>query len=168
MFGTFFVACNDDDKLPTKIEDAFRAKYPNATNVYHKRDKHYYYFVFEQTDPKLFKNYTQYEAYFDRPSGSWLMTDTDIKKSDLPTAVLDSFNTTKYATGGWTIRNIFWVSQPKAPTEAYMIRVVYNNTVAALLYDPEGKLEKEQATTYYYYIYPWLYNWGYGGWGWWY
>ena len=38
LFGTFFVACNDDDKLPTKIEDAFRAKYPNATNVYHKRD----------------------------------------------------------------------------------------------------------------------------------
>lgn len=163
LFGTMFVACDDSDDLPDNVKNAFFAKYPDATNVEYAKDGDYYYFYF--TNPPLFEEYTQYEAYFNKNSAAWLSTDTKIQKLDLPDAVTTAFDKSQYATG-WTMRSIFWMSDPTYQ-ESYLIRMVSNTsvttTVADLHYKPDGTLISTQEITY---LYPWLYNWGWG-WNWW-
>ena len=88
-------ACSDDDdapathtKVPAKVEQAFKAKYPQVTDVQWDHVKEYHVARFNA--PKARAAYNTNAWFTDE--GAFCQTDEDIAFSALPVAVQESFN----------------------------------------------------------------------------
>lgn len=71
---------------PTKVTDAFQAKFNGATKVSWDQEEA------TEWEAEFHMNGKEMTASFD-PSGKWLETETEISKSDLPEAVKSTLDT---------------------------------------------------------------------------
>lgn len=79
-------AANFKTKVPQAVLDAFKAKYPTATDVeWEKEGENEYEAEFEIGK-------SEYEASF-TATGQWLETEQEVGVEDLPAAVYTAFNT---------------------------------------------------------------------------
>ena len=76
-------------KIPSEVTEAFKEKYPNATNVEWRDKLSNFSAIFESDN-------VQYEARFNS-KGEWQLTENEIEESDLPEVVKEGFDKSKYA-----------------------------------------------------------------------
>ena len=124
-------------KIPSEVTDALKAKYPSAEKVEWK-DK----LTFFQAD-FINEGYST-SADFDS-KGSWLETDKEIAFANLPTAVKDGFQKTKY-TSEWKTGTVIEIQKPSEALQ-YRIFIQKSGVQKKFLYfDKAGKLLREAIT----------------------
>lgn len=129
---TFYSCSEEDDKeLPSSVEKAFYAKYPDATNVRWEKTKQYYEFEF-------YNGQYPSDAYFTY-SGVWEYTETEIPYSVLPKAVSDAFQSSDWANWNYDAGDILQIDQ--AQGTLYLLDLYYGDEEIELLYSPDGKLK---------------------------
>ncbi len=76
---------DDSSEIPKAVMEAFKAKFPDVTDVEWEVESDKYEVEF-MMDSK------EYEAEFDK-EGNWLSTENEISKSEIPEQVINSINT---------------------------------------------------------------------------
>lgn len=122
--------------VPATVTEAFKTKYPGASNVEWK-DK-LSGFVAEFDD-----NGGHYEARFNNKA-VWQYTEQVIAESALPDPVKDGFNKSKWAE--WKIDNVTKIELPGDKVQ-YRLHVVKSDLQKKnLLFNSEGRLLKDNIT----------------------
>lgn len=124
-------------KLPAEVTEAFRQKYPTATNVEWRDRLSGFTAVFDL-------NNVHYEAKFTN-KGFWQSTENKIPEAELPDAVKDGFEKSKYAEE-WTIKNAFKIALREDKTQ-YRVEIEKNDIQKKhLFFDPSGRLLRDNIT----------------------
>jgi Putative beta-lactamase-inhibitor-like, PepSY-like len=123
-------------KIPSEVTEAFKAKYPTATNVSWK-DK---VTVFE-ADFKLGDD--NYEARFNN-KGEWQQSEKNITESDLPSSVTEGLGKSKYT--DWEIKSVDKLMLKDETTQYRLL--VKRGTLEKkyLFFDADGKLLRDTLT----------------------
>ena len=123
-------------KIPSEVTEAFKDKYPNATNVEWRDKLSSFSAVFESDD-------IQYEARFNS-KGEWQLTENEIEESDLPEAVKEGFDKSKYA--DWEIGKVHKIELADGSLQ-YRVESIKNDVRKKNLYfNSEGRLIKDRIT----------------------
>ena len=131
MLGFMFsLAAIAQLKVPTAVKNAFRAKFPNATNVKWGKENAKEY----EADFKL--NNIVTSANFDG-KGNWTETETEIAANALPDAVTTAIKN-KYP--GSVITKGDKIEKPSKTL--YEADVKVNKKIMEVLLTPEGKFTK--------------------------
>lgn len=132
-----FASCDkDDNHTPNAtITNAFKAKYPNAGKTEWEMKKNYHVAEFRQ-------NGMEVEAWFDS-NGEWLMTETDIKFTNLPEAIQNSYNAGEYK-NGWRVEDVDKIEKTGMAT-VFIIEVEKGEQEMDLYYAEDGTLIKAVA-----------------------
>ena len=136
----FVVSCNTDNPyLPDNpdIVTAFNNLYPNAEDVYWSKKGSYYV-----ADCRV--DGSELDVWFNNNAG-WVMTEENIFRSQLPSAVETTFSDGKYS--NWVMDNITLITLPKAPNTLYLLEVQSGDKEMALFYTEEGVLTLEKDIT---------------------
>ena len=124
-------------KIPATVTDAFKAKYPSATGVEWKDRLTGFIAAFDQ-------NGVHYEARFSNKA-EWQSTENEITKDDLPAAVNDGFQKSKYA-DDWKMNEAYKIAIPGDKIQ-YLVHIQKGNIQKKiLLFNSEGRLLKEGIT----------------------
>lgn len=123
-------------KIPAVVTDAFKYKYRNAESVEWK-DKLSHYLV------SFLLNGDKYESSF-KNDGTWVYSQKQITKDDLPQAVEDGLDKSKYAE--WDLDSFYQLIYPDDHVE-YRI-VVYKSDLNKrdLTFTDKGRLLKDKLT----------------------
>lgn len=121
-----FVSCDDRDdhhKAPNQqIENAFNQQFPNAMNVDWYRSDPYSVAIFYLPQNAGEYHTGEYEAWY-KSDGTCVLVEMDIENfSNLPTAVQNGYNNSKYKTQGWTIEDMTLLYRPNIEP-GYLIEV---------------------------------------------
>lgn len=123
-------------KIPSEVTEAFRQKYPGATNVEWHDKVSNFSVVFESENE-------YYEARFNT-KGEWQHTENEIEESDLPGEVKDGYDKSKFA--GWEIRKIHKIELSDGAFQ-YRIEAIKSDVRKKNLYfSSEGRLLKDRIT----------------------
>jgi hypothetical protein len=123
-------------KIPAEVTEAFKQKYPSATNVEWRDKLSTFSAIFEADN-------IQYEARFNS-KGEWQLTENEIEESDLPDVVKDSYDKSKYA--DWEIGAIHKIDLADGSTQ-YRIETIKNDVRKKnLVFNSEGRLLKDRIT----------------------
>lgn len=123
-------------KIPAAVTEAFKEKYPSATNVEWIDKISVFMAKFEQKNISL-------EARFNS-KGDWQSTEQRIASEDLPDAIGDSYAKTKFAE--WEIGAVHKISLPGNVVQ-YRIQAMKNDIQKRnLLFNSEGRLLKDNIT----------------------
>ena len=123
-------------KIPSEVTEAFKQKYPTATNVEWRDKLSNFSAVFESDN-------VQYEARFNS-KGEWQLTENEIEESDLPEVVKDGFDKSKYA--DWEIGKIHKIELSDGSFQ-YRIEAVKSDVRKKnLSFNSEGRLIKDRIT----------------------
>jgi hypothetical protein len=123
-------------KIPAGVTESFKQKYSTATNVEWKDRITSYVATFEQDGKK-------HDAYFD-DDGTWKQTETEIDQSELPAAVNDGFQKSKYT--DWSIDKVERIEKPDSSIE-YRIHIKKGDIRKKnLTFNSEGRLLKDKIT----------------------
>jgi len=123
-------------KIPSEVTEAFKQKYPGATNVEWRDKLSTFSAVFESEN-------SHYEARFNS-KGEWQLTENEIEEADLPMDVKDSYDKSKY--GDWEIGTIHKIELADGSFQ-YRIEVIKNDIRKKNLYfSDEGRLLKDRIT----------------------
>ena len=123
-------------KIPSEVTEAFKQKYPEATNV-EWRDKLSNFSAIFESDNQ------HYQARFNS-KGEWQLTEYEIEESDLPEEVKDGFDKSKYA--DWEIGTIYKIELSDGSSQ-YRIETIKNDVRKKNLYfNSEGRLVKDKIT----------------------
>lgn len=123
-------------KIPAEVTEAFKQKYPEATNVEWRDKLSNFSAVFESDN-------VQYEARFNS-KGEWQLTENEIDESDLPEAVRDGYDKSKYAE--WEIGKVHKIELSDGSFQ-YRVEAVKNDVRKKNLYfNSEGRLVKDRIT----------------------
>jgi len=117
--------------VPEKVRSAFESRYPD-TYVYeweYKRKSGFYEAEF------MYKG-IRHEACF-TDEGVWIATEKELKKSDLPEAVLNALEKSAY--GDWKVDEVTMHESEKIPV-VYEIEVKKGKRELDLYFFPDGKL----------------------------
>jgi uncharacterized protein YgiM (DUF1202 family) len=134
LFGS--VATAQIRKIPATVTDAFKEKYPSAASV-EWRDK---LSVFSAVFVEDGKNY---EATYNS-KGEWLHTENEITSDDLPSAVEEGWEKSKYA--DWTVEKVHKIMLPNDNIQ-YRIQVGKTDIQKKnLLFNSKGRLLKDKIT----------------------
>jgi Protein of unknown function (DUF2874). len=124
-------------KLPAAVTEAFRTKYPMALNV-EWRDRLSGFTASFDLDS------VHYEAKFNN-KGLWQSTENKITEDELPDAVKDGFEKSKYSSD-WTIDEVYKMQIPGEKIQ-YRLQVEKNDIQKKnLLYSSEGRLISDKIT----------------------
>ena len=123
-------------KIPAEVTEAFKQKYPAATNVEWRDKLSNFSAVFESDNE-------QYEARFNS-KGEWQLTENEIEESDLPEAVKDGFDKSKYA--DWEIGKIHKIELPDGSFRYRVEAVKSDVRKKNLSFNSEGRLIKDRIT----------------------
>jgi hypothetical protein len=124
-------------KLPAEVTEAFRQKYPMAKNVEWRDRLSGFTAVFDLDS-------AHYEAKFTN-KGFWQSTENKIKEADIPAAVKDGFQKSKYAEE-WTIKNSYKIVLREDKTQ-YRLEIGKNDIQKKhLFFDPNGRLLRDNIT----------------------
>ncbi len=135
---SFFVACHDDDHedkeyAPGKsVVAAFEAKFPNAVAASWEKKGEYEKVEFRQ-------NGQEADAWFDQ-AGQWMMTETDILFTNLPTEVKEGFNESMY--NSWKVDNADVWERLNMPT-VYRLEIEKGNEEMVVYFNGKGELVRE-------------------------
>jgi Protein of unknown function (DUF2874). len=130
-----FTSCSDDDYSPDAIYwEALNVKYPNARveewdrkGTYRVADCYY-----ENKD---------LDVWFDQ-AAKWVMTETELWKSDLPEAVINALNGSKYS--AWRVDDVDMLEYALNAKILYIIEVEQGKTEIDLYFSPDGALVNEK------------------------
>lgn len=123
-------------KIPGSVTESFKTKYSTASNVEWKDRLSSFVATFEQDGKK-------HEAYFD-DDGSWKHTDIQIEEGELPPAVKDGFEKSKYT--DWSIDRIEKIEKNDDNVE-YRLHIKKGDIRKKnLLFNTEGRLLKDKVT----------------------
>lgn len=134
-------ACSNTDNpyLPDNpdIVTAFNNLYPNAQDVDWSKKGVYYVANCRVSGNEL-------DVWFNDNAG-WVMTEEDIFRTELPSAVETSFEDGKYSS--WVMDNVTLLTFPKSPSTVYLLEVQSGDKEMALFYTPDGTLSLEKSIT---------------------
>ena len=134
VFAFSFGACSNTDNpfLPDNpdIVTTFNNMYPNAQDVDWSKKGVYYV-----ADCRVSGN--EIDVWFNN-NAAWGMTEDDIFRSQLPSAVETSFENGKY--GNWVLDDITELTFPGTQSTIYLLEVQNGNKDMDLLYTPTGAL----------------------------
>lgn len=123
-------------KIPSAVTESFKSKYASATNVEWKDRVTSFSAVYELDGKK-------HEAYFD-DDGSWKHTETQIEETELPAAVNDGFQKSKYSE--WNIERVERIEKNDNTTN-YRIQVKKGDIRKKnLTFTADGRLRKDKIT----------------------
>lgn len=123
-------------KIPAEVTNAFQEKYPNAASV-EWRDKLSSFTATFQLDS------TTYIAQFNS-KGEWESTEESIDESELPEAVTNGFDKSKYTE--WNIGQVTRIEMPNDEVQ-YRIEVAKGDIKKRnLYYNSEGRMLKDKLT----------------------
>ena len=123
-------------KIPSEVTEAFKQKYPDATNVEWRDKLSNFSAIFESENQ-------HYQARFNS-KGEWQLTEYEIEESDLPEEVKDGFDKSKYA--DWEIGTIYKIELSDGSFQ-YRIETIKNDVRKKNLYfNSEGRLVKDKIT----------------------
>lgn len=120
-------------KIPSSVTEAFKNKYSGATNVEWKDRITSYSAVYELDGKK-------HEAFFD-DDGSWKYTTTEIEETEIPSAVTDGLQKSKY--DEWEINHVYRIAKNDNNTEYRVIVKKGDIRKKSLLFTSDGKLRKD-------------------------
>jgi len=124
-------------KVPAEVTETFRKKYPMATNIEWRDRLSGFTAAFDLDN-------IHYEAKFTN-KGLWQGTENKIAESDLPAAVKDGFDKSKYA-AEWTIKEAYKIISHEEKL-TYRLQIQKNDIQKKnLLYSSEGRLIKDNIT----------------------
>lgn len=130
-------SCSDDDdpiSVSDAIQNAFKAKFPSATNEKWEQKSGYYVAEFRENGKEI-------DAWF-TANAEWSMTETDLgtNLTLLPDAVQTTFNNSEYKT--WRVEDIDFYERPDK--SFYLIEVETTGQKGRkLFYNPDGTLIKD-------------------------
>jgi len=123
-------------KVPAAVTDAFKAKYPSADEVEYKDRLSFFLIDFEMDD-------VSYQARFSS-KGEWMQTEKAIDEEDLPAAVQDGFEKSKYS--DWEITETAEVEYSDEHIE-YKISIKRSSIEKKyLFFNEKGKLLRDLIT----------------------
>lgn len=123
-------------KIPSEVTEAFKQKYPEATNV-EWRDK------VSNFSAKFDSEDIHYEARFNS-KGEWQLTENEMDEADLPEAVKDGYGKSKYAE--WEIGKVQQIELSDGSFQ-YRVEAVKSDVRKKNLYfSSEGRLMKDKIT----------------------
>ena len=123
-------------KIPSEVTESFKQKYPGATNVEWRDKLSSFSAVFEEND-------VQYEARFNS-KGEWQLTENEIEETDLPDAVRDGYEKSKYAE--WEISKIHKIELADGSLQYRLETVKSDVRKKNLYFNSEGRLIKDRIT----------------------
>lgn len=124
-------------KVSAQVTEAFRTKYPSATNVEWKDRLTGYTATFDQGG-------VHYEARFSNKA-EWQSTENKVAENELPAAVNDGFQKSKYAEE-WKIREAYKIAIPGDKIQ-YRVNIQKGDIQRKnLLFSNEGRLLKDNIT----------------------
>lgn len=132
--GFAFASCDDDDNNYTpdgKIQEAFINKYPNAQRV--EWEKKYDHYVAD-----FYLDGIEREAWINS-QGEWVMTESDIRFNDLPTAIQTAFQESEYK--AWKVDDVDLLERVEMDP-VYVIEVEQGKQEFDLYYAEDGTLIK--------------------------
>lgn len=139
LVSTTTSCSSDDDKnngiTPTVsavLDKSLAQKFPSAKNINWQAEDTYYNATFTDYDLKT-------SAWFE-PSGTWVMTETDITLQQLPDAIKIAFNGSKYAQ--WKVDDVEKLERAGLET-VYVLELEQNGVDCDLYYNAEGILIRE-------------------------
>lgn len=122
--------------VPATVTEAFKAKYPGASNVEWKDKLSGFVAAFDDHGG-------HYEARFNNKA-VWQYTEQGITESDLPPAVNDGYEKSKWAE--WKIEHVTKIELPGDKFQ-YRLHVVKSDLQKKnLLFNSEGRLLKDNIT----------------------
>ena len=124
-------------KIPAEVTDAFKEKYPEATNVEWKDKLTSFVAVFKQDG-------VQYEARFTK-KGSWKDTENAIETEELPEEVNEGYNKSKYA-DEWKIESAYKIVLPNDQVQYRVLARKSDLQKKNILFSSEGRLLKDNMT----------------------
>lgn len=123
-------------KIPAVVTDSFKEKYPDASGVEWRDKLSVFSAVFS-------KDGVNYEAKYNS-KGQWLNTENEITDSDLPAAIKDGLEKSKYA--DWNVEKVHMIQLPEGTTQ-YRVQVGKTDLQKKnLLYSSKGRLLKDKIT----------------------
>jgi Putative beta-lactamase-inhibitor-like, PepSY-like len=123
-------------KIPSEVTEAFKDKYPNATNVEWRDKLSNFSAAFESES-------VHYQAKF-TSKGEWQLTENEIDEGDLPEIVKEGFDKSKYA--DWEIATIHKIEFADGSVQ-YRIEAGKGDVRKKnLSFTSEGRLIKDRIT----------------------
>lgn len=122
--------------VPATVTEAFKSKYPNASNVEWKDKLSAFVAVFDN-------NGGHYEARFSNKA-VWQYTEQVIEESALPDAVKDGYNKSKWTE--WKIEKVTKIELPGDKVQYRVLVVKSDLQKKNLLFSSEGRLLKDNST----------------------
>jgi hypothetical protein len=123
--------------IPSTVTESFKEKYPTASNVEWQSKLSSYSVVFLLDSNK-------HEARFNK-KGAWQETECELSIEELPEAVKDGFDKSKFATD-WEMEAIHKIELPGDKIQ-YRIEVAKSDLQKRnLLFNAEGRLLKDKVT----------------------
>lgn len=123
-------------KIPAEVTESFTTKFPEATSV-EWRDKLTGFTATFSVDS------VTYIATFDN-DGEWQSTEESIGEEDLPSAVQDGFEKSRYA--DWKVDNLSRIQLPGDEVNFKIVVVKGDIKKRNLLFNNEGRLLKDKLT----------------------
>ena len=122
-----------DSEVPTAVKQAFAKNFPSAKEVKWSKENA------TEFEAEFKAGATEKSANFDQ-KGNWVVTETEMKKSDLPQAVQASV-TKEFA--GFKMEEIEKVEKPDNIV-LYEMELEKNKTVYEVQFTPDGKMIKKE------------------------
>ena len=123
-------------KLPAVVTEAFKKKYPDATNVEWHDKLTLFLASFDM-------NNERYDARFNN-KGVWQNTESELETSELPAPIKDGYNKSKYAE--WKINTITRIDLPGEKIQ-YRVQAGKSDLQKKnLLFSNTGQLLKDNIT----------------------
>jgi hypothetical protein len=116
--------------IPSRITEAFNARYSKATNVEWKHMMGDYKAVFNLGDYQI-------QAKFDK-KGNWVKSEKMIGKDRLPMTVKNSLNKSKYSS--WRIRSSYEEYLPNEKPQYHVLAAKGDFKYKSLKFDEHGQL----------------------------
>ncbi len=122
-------ACTQKSNAPKEVQDAFSKKFAQVKSPKWEQEDNEWEAEFKVNDIEM-------SASFDK-AGAWLETETEISKSALPAAVLDSVNQ-KY--DGWKMKEVEQIEQSAFSGYEIELELEQGETVAEIQVTIAGEI----------------------------
>jgi hypothetical protein len=137
IFGIYSSALAQIRKIPAEVTEAFKEKYPGASQVEWKDKLTNFVAVFQEDG-------IQYEARFNK-KGEWKDTESAIDTDELPEAVNEGYNKSKYA-DEWKIEAAYKIVLPNEKVNYRVLARKSDLQKKNILFNSEGRLLKDNMT----------------------
>ena len=124
-------------KIPSEVTEAFKEKYPDATQVEWKDKLTNFVAVFQLEG-------VQYEARFNK-KGEWKDTENAIDTDELPETVNEGYNKSKYAEE-WKIESAYKIVLPNDQVQYRVLARKSDLQKKNILFSSNGRLLKDNMT----------------------